>query len=67
MGKISYNIGLDIGTSSIGFAATDNLNKPIRAKVKPSLEYDYLKRVKLQLIDVDLEQHVGDYQEESGV
>lgn len=34
MGKISYNIGLDIGTSSIGFAATDNLNKPIRAKGK---------------------------------
>lgn len=34
MEKVPYNIGLDIGTSSIGFAATDNLNKPIRAKGK---------------------------------
>jgi CRISPR-associated endonuclease Csn1 len=29
-----YNIGLDIGTSSIGFAAVDDSGKPIRAKGK---------------------------------
>ena len=37
MGDRKYNLGLDIGTSSIGFAAVDENNQPIRVKGKTAI------------------------------
>lgn len=37
MGDRKYNLGLDIWTSSIGFAAVDENNQPIRVKGKTAI------------------------------
>ncbi|EGF87232.1 hypothetical protein [Gemella haemolysans] len=44
----TWYLGLDIGTASVGWAATDNEYKIIRKIKKDYGELDYLKKLLLQ-------------------
>ncbi len=44
----NYYLGLDMGTSSVGWAVTDENYNLMRKKVKIYGELDYLRKLKLQ-------------------